>query len=224
MNTSQPRLLGTTAVAVLLVAAPVLEVVEQAISPLTSSSTHADVLAISQHETRFVVSVLIGIVATLLFLPGLLGLAARTAGRAPVASRVAAGLVCIGFPGFMAIRLGQAVELQGVRDDLSPRTTANLIDHLGSNPIGLPIMICFLGGTVIGVIALGVAAWRAGLPRPAAVLVGAFGIIDDATDGVVPGWLSHVVLLVGLAWIAVALVQRERTAAAPGPDVPVGVH
>jgi hypothetical protein len=214
MTTTHPRLIGTVAVAACLVAAPTLEILEELISPLVSTSTRADIVAISQHQNQFVVSVLIGMAATLLFLPGLLGLAARTFERAPVASRLAAGLLCVGLPGFMAIRLGQAIELQGVRDGLPSTTTANLVDHLGSNPLGIAVLVCFLGGTVVGLITLGVAAWRAGLPRPAAVLVGAFGVVDNVTEGVVPGWLTHLVLLVGLAWISIALVRADRPQAA----------
>lgn len=213
MSPTRPRLLGTPAVAVLLVGAAALVTLEQVVSPLVSTSTRADVIAISHHETRFVISVLIGIAATLMFLPGFLGLAARTVGRAPVASRVAAGLLCVGLPGFMAIRLGQAIELQGVRDGLPSTTTANLIDHLGSNPLGIVVVVCFVGGTVVGLISLGVAAWRAGLPRPAAALVATFGVIDNVTEGVVPGWFSHLLLLVGLAWISVALLRREAVPA-----------
>jgi hypothetical protein len=41
------------------------------------------------------------------------------------------------------------------------------------------------------------------------------------TEGVVPGWLSHLVLLVGLGWIAVALVQSERTSESAEPQVRV---
>jgi hypothetical protein len=222
MTPTQPRLLGTTSVAALLVGAAVLDTLEQVISPLTSSTTYADITAISQHQTRFVASVLIGVAATFVFLPGLLGLTARTIRRAPIASRIAAGLVVIGFPGFMGIRLGQAVELQGVRDGLSTRTTANLVDHLNSNPIAVPIVACFLAGTVLGMVVLGVAMWRAGLPRVAAVLVGAFGVVDMSTEGVVPGWLVHLMLVVGFGLTARALLRPEtasniRQDAAPVP-------
>lgn len=208
-TTPHPRLLGTTAVAALLVGAAVLDTLEQVISPLTSSTTYADITAISQHQTRFVVSVLIGVAATLMFLPGILGLTARTVGRAPVASRLAAALVCVGFPAFMGIRLGQAIELQGVRDHLPTRTTANLVDHLNSNPIGVPIVACFLVGTVLGVLVLGVALWRAGLPRVGAALIAAFGVVDMSTEGVVPGWLVHLMLVVGFGQIALALLRSE---------------
>lgn len=217
ITTPHPRLLGTTSVAVLLVGAAVLDTLEQVISPLTSSTTYADITAISQHQTRFVVSVLIGVAATLMFLPGILGLTARTVGRAPVASRIAAALVCLGFPSFMGIRLGQAIELQGVRDGLSRRATANLVDHLSANPIGVAIVACFLVGTVLGVLVLGVAMWRAGLPRVAAALVAAFGVVDMSTEGVIPGWLVHLMLVVGFGLTAVVLL-RDDAAPSTRPD------
>jgi hypothetical protein len=145
-----------------------------------------------------------------LFLPALLGLLSRTAGRAPIASRVGAVLVLLGLPSFMGIRLGQALELQGPRDGLTAARTGHLLDHLGENAIGAPIVAMFLAGTVLGLIAVAVAVWRAGLPRPAAVLIGVFGVADLVLEGVVPGWLVHAVLLVGLSWVAITLV-RERT-------------
>jgi hypothetical protein len=211
-------MLGTGTLAVLLVLGALCDTVESLISPLTSSTTYADVTAIAHHQDRFVLSVVIGVAGTALLLPALLGLAARTFPRAPVASRVAAGLVCLGLPGFMAIRMGQAVELQGVRDGLPRRTTADLIDHLSSNPVGAPIMVFFLGGTVLGLLALAVATWRAGLPRPAAVLLGAFGILDIALEEAVPSWATHLLLLAALGWLAVALVRGSVSRpAAPCP-------
>lgn len=209
----RPQLLSTMGVAVLVVGAAVLDTLEQVISPLTSSTTYADLTAISQHQTRFVISSLIGIIATLMFLPGILGLTARTVGRAPVASRFAAALVCLGFPCFMGIRLGQGIELQGVRDKLPTRITANLVDHLNTNPIGAPIVACFLIGTVLGVLVLGVALWRAGLPRFGSALIATFGVVDMSTEGVVPGWLVHLMLVVGFSQIALALLRRDTVTA-----------
>jgi hypothetical protein len=203
-------MLSTGAVAALLVVGALCDTLESVLSPLTSSTTYADLTAISHHEDRFVLSVLIGVAGTAILLPALLGLAARTLPAAPVASRLAAGLVCLGLPAFMAIRMGQAVELQGLRDGLPRHRTADLVDHLSSNPVGAPIVAFFLAGTVVGLIALAVAVWRAGLPRPAAVLLGAFGIVDMALEGAVPSWGTHLVLLLGLGWVAVALVRAER--------------
>lgn len=210
MEHAPRRLLGTRAVATLLVVAAVCDTLEQVLSPLTGGTTYDDLTAIAHHEGRFVLSVLVGMVGTLLFVPGLLGLTARTVHRAPVASRIAAALVCVGFPGFVGVRMGQAAELQAVRDGLPARSTADLVDHLSANPIGAVIVGCFLVGTVVGVVVLAVAVWRAGLPRVAVVLVGAFGIADMVTEGTVPGWISHLLLVAGLGWIAVALVRGER--------------
>lgn len=207
---SDAAMLGTRGLAVLLVTGALCDTVESLISPLTTSTTYADVTAISQHQDRFALSVLVGVIGTVLLLPALLGLAARTLPRAPVASRIAAGLVCLGLPGFMAIRMGQAVELQGVRDGLPRHTTADLVDHLSSNPVGALIVVFFFAGTVLGVVALGIAAWRAGLPRPAALMLGVFGVADVALEGLVPSWATHLLLLAGLSWLAVALLRGER--------------
>jgi hypothetical protein len=196
----------------MLVAAPSCLLLESLLSPLTSSSTAADVRAISAHESRFVVSVILGVVGTLVLLPALWGLLSRTVERAPVISRLAAALVAVGLPAWVAMRMGSAVELQGIRDRLGVGTTAHLLDHLEANPIAAVIVSLFLLGTLIGTLATGVAGWRAGYPRPAAVLVMLFPVADMALDGVAPEWLAFLVLAVGLIWIATATERPPASA------------
>lgn len=203
-------LLGPVPLAVFLVLAPLCDTVEQAVSPLTGSTTYADLGVISAQGSRYTAAVLIGMVGTLLFVPAFLGLAARTVERAPVASRIGAALTIVGMGSFMGVRFGQAVELQAVRDGVDRRTAADLVDGLAGNPIGGVIVVLFLIGTTVGLLALAVAVWRAGLPRPAAVLLAVFGIGDTALEGLVPGTVMHLVLLVGLGWIAVAVLRTGR--------------
>jgi hypothetical protein len=182
MEPTRPRLLGTGSLAALLVLAPLAEVVETSLSPLTTSTTTADLVAIRAHESRFVLSVVFGLVGTFLLLPAVLGLAAVTVQRTPWPSRIAAACASVGLMGFAGIRLGQGVEL-------------------------------FLLGTVVGMIALAVAVWRAGLPRPAAVLIGAFPFADQGLEalGIAGGVPAHAMLLAGFSWVAASLV-RDRPA------------
>lgn len=224
MSHPSARLLSPRAIAGFLVLAAACDLLESVISPLTDSTTAADVSAISAHQGRFVLSVLIGLVGTLAYLPGLLGLAAITVRRAPWASRIAAGLALVGLAGWVGIRLGQAVELQGIRDGLPRSTTAGLIDHLGGNPIGSPITLVFLVGTILGMIAFGVAVWRAGLPKPAAVLLVLFPFADTGLEGFGVSPYAHALPLVAFTWIAVRLVQGSSEpaglpAAEPTPAV-----
>jgi hypothetical protein len=224
MSDPSPRLLSPRAVAGFLVLAAACDLLESLVSPLTTSTTAADVAAISEHQGRFVLSVLIGLVGTLAYLPGLVGLAAITVRRAPWASRIAAGLALVGLSGWVGIRMAQAIELQGIRDGLTRSTTAGLIDHLGSNPIGSPITLVFLAGTILGMIAVAVAVWRAGLPKPAAVLLVLFPIADTGLEGLGVSTFAHALPLVAFTWIAVRLVQGAPAPAAlataePSPAV-----
>ncbi len=70
---SETLLPGLRATAVLLVLAPLGEVVEQLLSPLDGSSTGKDLAAIAAHQGRFEVSVLVGVLATVMYAPAFLG-------------------------------------------------------------------------------------------------------------------------------------------------------
>ena len=194
----------------MLVVAALADLAEEALSPLDGSSTLKDLAAIAGHETRFEISCAIGLVATVLFLPGLLGLANGFMDASRRVAATAGWLLAGAMAGFLAIRLGQAVELATVQTGGSRHDMATAVDHTGSNVIGLPILVMFLGGALVGLVLLAVAAWKAGMPRPACVLLAAFQPIDF----VMPqhpfplGCVSHALLVVALAWIAHAVWTR----------------
>jgi hypothetical protein len=198
-------------VAACLVAAPVCEVIEAVLSPLAGTSTTADLDGIAAHQSAFVASVLVGLLGTALYVPAFLGLLRRTAARRPRLSLVASVLVVASMLGFAGVRMAQAVELQVTRDRLPSAQAAALVDHLSANPIGGVLLVMFLGGSVLGMVCLAVALWRSGgFPRPAVVLLVLFPFVDLAAPGHVGTIASHVVLLVGLTWIAVRLLATER--------------
>lgn len=163
----QPALIGRRATVLCLVLAPLFEVVEALLSPLRGTSTAADLRGIAGHQGLFVVSVLVGLLATLLYVPAFLGLATRCVGASPVAARLGAAFAVWSMMGFMGVRMAQAVELQAVRDGLDRGDTARLMDHLVANPIGAASLVLLLAGSAVGLVALAVAGWRAGLPAGA---------------------------------------------------------
>lgn len=196
--------------AVLLVVAPLCELVETVVSPLTSGSTVDDLHAIAAHQSAFVVSVLVGVLATALYVPAFLGIARLTWQRSRRLSVLAGTSVVLAMLGFMGIRMAQAVELQGARDGLGATRTAHLIDGVAANPIGGTVFALFMGGTVIGVVCTAAAVWRARLaPVPAVVLLAAFPFLDLLTPGYLGTLLAHAVLLVGLGWIGLALTRTS---------------
>jgi hypothetical protein len=214
--------------AVLLTAAAAGEVVEQLLSPLDGDSTRRDLDAIAAHQGIFQVSVLVGLVATVLYLPGFLGLAQACRARSPRLAATAGWLAAFSMTGFMAVRLGQAVELATVQTDGNRADLARAVDHVGATAIGAPILLMFLGGALVGLVLFAVAGWRAGLPRVACILLAVF----QPVDFVIPqspfplGVVSHLLLLAAMLLIAPVLWRSGRATAhrstAPAPVVAQG--
>jgi hypothetical protein len=196
---------GRRPTAVLLVTAAMLELAESLISPLQGGSTSSDLALVAAHQGRFTVSVLCGMAAVLMYGPGFLGLADSCASRTPRLARFAGWTAVVSMTAFFGIRGVQAVELATVRKGLDHHTAGRVIDAAGSNALGILMLVLFLGGAVVGTVSLAVATWRAGLPRVAAVLLGAFQLVDFALPGHLGTVLSHTLLLVALGWFATHL-------------------
>ena len=206
--------------AALLVAAPLVELVEGLLSPLTDGSTADDLHAIAAHRSVFVVSVLAGIVATVLYVPAFVGLARASWQRSRVLSAVGGSIAVLSMLGFMGVRMLQAVELEAVNQHLPAGQAARLVDGAGTNALGSVITGMFLGGSVLGLVCLGIAAWRARLaPIAAAVLLIAFPFVDLLAPGHLGTVVSHAVLLIGLAWIGLSLLRRDHRIGARGHAV-----
>jgi hypothetical protein len=202
--------------AALLVAAPLAEVVESLLSPLTDGSTADDLRAIAAHQSVFVVSVLVGTLATVLYVPAFVGLARLTWERSRVLSAVGGAIAVLSMLGFMGVRMLQAFELEAVRRHLPVGSAARLVDGAGTNTIGGVLTAVFLGGSVVGVVCIAVAVWRARLaPVPAAVLLVAFPFVDLLAPGHLGTVVSHAVLLVALGWIGLSLARDHRIVAVP---------
>lgn len=207
--------------AALLVAAPSVELVETVLSPLNDGSTIDDLHAIAAHRSLFVASVLAGIVATALYVPAFVGLARMSWTRSRVPAAVAGSIAVLSMLGFMGVRMLQAFELQAVDQHVPTAQAASLVSGAGTGPIGAVITAMFLGGSVIGMVCLAVAVWRARLaPVAAAVLVGAFPVVDLLTPGHVGTVVSHAVLLVGLGWTGLSLVRGAAAVEAPATVAP----
>lgn len=210
-STTSAPFLGRPIVLVCLILAPALEVIESVISPLVGTSTSADLTAIGAHRSAFTISVLVGLLATIVYVPAFLGLAASCATRSPRLARIGGTLAVVSMLGFCGVRMLQAIQLQLVNDRVASNVAAALIDHTGANPIGLAFLIMFLGGTVVGTLSLAAAAWRTGLAKPAVVLLIAFPFVDQAIPGHLGSIASHVVMFVALTGLAVSLRHLPRT-------------
>lgn len=216
--TDRPR---TVLFCLCLVAAPLAEVVEAVLSPLTGGSTADDLGAIAGAPGRFTASVLVGLLGTVLLLPALLGLARRASDRSPALALVAAGAIVVSLLGFAGVRMGQAFELGLATGPLSQADAAAAFEASIGTPMGATLTVMFLAGNVVGVIVLAIALWRSHrVPIGSIVLFLLFPIADLAVPGHLGPIVSHVILLGAFAWMAfgflrVSPARAPRAARAP---------
>jgi di/tricarboxylate transporter len=196
---------GRRSTAVLLVAASLLELTETVISPLADGSTSSAMEGIALHQAQFTISVLCGMTAVVLFGPGFLGLANVCAPMHPRLARFAGWVSAVAMTGFFGVRGIQAVQLAMVQDGLANPTAGKIVDDAGTNPLGVLVLVLFLGGALAGTIALAVATWRAGLPRVPAILLGVFQLVDLAAPGHGGSIVAHALLLTAMVWFATYL-------------------
>lgn len=200
--------------AALLVAAPLMELVETLLSPLTDGSTADDLHAIAAHRSVFLVSVLAGVLATVLYVPAFVGLARMSWRRSRVLSTVGGSIAVLSMLGFMGVRMLQAFELEAVDRHLNTAQAARLVDGAGTNALGSVITGMFLGGSLLGLVCVGVAVWRARVaPVAAVVLLIAFPFVDFLAPGHLATVASHTILFAGMTWIGLSLVRDHRIGA-----------
>lgn len=210
-----PRLLDRRLAALCLLLAPLLEVVEAALSPLRDTTTAADISAIAAHQQRFTISVVAGLLSTLLYVPAFLGASRLTAARNPRLTAVATALLVLAMLGFAGVRMGQGFELAAVHEHTSPSVAGKLLDATAGTAPGAMLMAVFLLGSTLGLWLLSIALWRSrSVPRPAALALAAFPLIDLGVKGHASTVVSHLLLLGGLIAIAAAL-HRQTPAIEP---------
>ena len=191
-----------------LVGAPLAEVIEQLLSPLTGGSTADDFAAVSGAPERFAASIAVGMIGTALLLPALLGLARRASDRSPTLGLSAAIVAGVSVLGFAGVRMSQVFELQLATGGLEQADAAREFDAAVGSPLGTVVLLAFLGGTVVGVLLLTIALWRSRrAPIGALVLLVLFPFIDFAMPTGIGTAASHLVLLASFTWICVALLR-----------------
>ncbi|MBS1675578.1 MAG: hypothetical protein JSS74_16610 [Actinobacteria bacterium] len=222
---TRPR---TALLCVCLIAAPLAETVEQLLSPLTGGSTADDLAAIAAAPERFLLSVLIGLLATALLLPALLGLAHRTSERSPLLALFASIAIGASLLGFAGVRMSQGFEYAFATGGASPATAAAQFEAAIAAPIGMVMTIAFLAGTVIGIVLLAIGLWRSRrVPVGSIILLLLFPVADLTAPAPAGPVISHLILLAALTWMAIALLRTapaRRAVHASAPADPRRAH
>lgn len=224
---SDARNFGRTLTGLLLIAGPLLMLIAQIAAPDTDNDDKAKELAsIAAHKGAYAATALAFLLGSLCILGGAIGLIHLFRGRGVGLGQVAASLLVLGACAPVAFYTFSALEYEmATRAGLDRAQMAVLLHKADSMSLQLPIFVMFLAGIVVGLVLLGIAAWRRGVvPRWAAVMILIAGPLSFGSDGKALEIVSFVVLAVGLGslgWAALQMSDEEwdapREAAATAP-------
>jgi hypothetical protein len=195
-----------------LAACGVLTVVSVLLMPDFSGSEARWLQEIATASTASAVSAMLFVGSQLPFAVGLAGVAHLLRDRTPILAAVGAALAVLGAFGHSAYGGVNLVMLQMAKDPANAAIHADVLRGVGSGP-AVPFMAMGLLGTVLGLVLLGVAVWRAGVgPRWLGPVLILFVAVEFAGAGfsVWAGYASAVLFLVGFATLAL-VVARSAT-------------
>jgi hypothetical protein len=199
-------------VAASLATCAVLTVVSVLLMPDFSGSEAQWLQAIAAAPTASTISAVLFVGSQLPFAVGLAGIAHLLRDRRPVLAAVGAALAVVGGFGHAAYGGVNLVMLQMAKDPTNAAAHADVLRGVGSGP-AVPFMAAGLLGTVLGLLLLGIAVWRADVgPRWLGPVLILFVVVEFAGAGISvwAGYASAVLFGVGFLTLAL-VVARSAT-------------
>jgi hypothetical protein len=165
LKLSDGRNFGRTFTGLALIVGPLLMLVATLLGLSVDAQTAAGRFSqIAVNQTAYVLSAILFLVGALFFLGASAGLLHAFRGHGVTLGQLAAGLLMLGTCDGTGFYVFGAIEYQmATTPGFSRPELARFIDASEEASILLPILILFLVGIVIGLIVLGIAAWRRGL-------------------------------------------------------------
>jgi hypothetical protein len=205
--------LTRSAVAASLATCGVLTVIAVLLMPDFSGSEAQWLQAIAAAPTAAAVSALLFVGSQLPFAVGLVGVAHLLRDRTPVLAALGAALAVLGGFGHAAYGGVNLVMLQMAKDPANAAIHADVLSGVGSGP-AVPFMATGLLGTVLGMVLLGIAVWRAGVgPRWLGPVLVLFVVVEFAGSGfsVWAGYASAVLFLAAFLTLALVVARSATT-------------
>lgn len=205
------------ATGVCLIAAPVLLLVGQLFHPTDSTDPAEQLTVVADNLGRWYAAHVVQLIAFILFMPAVLGLAHLTQARRPGLATIGSRLVLTGVA-FIAALIGADGVGAYIVADVSPDSavSAAIFEGFMESSAMLPL---YAGSLLfgIGLVVVSVGLHRSGVvPRWSAVALGGGGALIDIgySAGVqVVVWGGVVLILVGMAAIGYGLLTRPSTSA-----------
>ncbi len=200
---SRPALLALALAPTLLLVASLVQA-----SP-SAHDTAAELASIAAAPVRYQISAAIGFCATLLFVPGLLALAAPVRRARPVLGAAGISLSVTGLLALVSL-MGSGPASLAMAQAPERAAMVRVTDAYESAPLTVAWMLLMLVGFVLGPVVLGVGLWRAGATWAVPVLLFA-GVVVQMLDG--GRWalaLGYALTAVGMAVASGVLWRTGR--------------
>jgi hypothetical protein len=204
-----------------LAACGVLTVVSVLLMPDFSGSESQWLQEIASASTASAISAILFVGSQLPFAVGLAGVAHLLRDRTPVLAAVGAALAVLGAFGHSAYGGVNLVMLQMAKDPANASIHADMLRGVGSSGAAVPFMAAGLLGTVLGLVLLGIAAWRADLgPRWLGPVLILFVVVEFAGAGlsVWAGYASAALFLVGFLTLALVVARSATSVWTPASE------
>ena len=177
-TSSGPRDYRTLVAAASLIAGPLLMAIGDLLHPQERMAPAEQAAILLDHASRWYAAHLLLFDGMLLFIPGLLALAALTEARRPAVGYVARILVLVGVAAIVSIFVAEMLVGRYVLDGADPAAATALLESMFSGPMAAvvgPAMVAFFVGTVAFAIPLvrtgGRLGWAAALILTGVLLV-----------------------------------------------------
>lgn len=208
-----------TAAACCLIAAPLMMFVGGVMTPAGDEEPAAYLAALAANPVRAELSAALSYVGFVLLVPAVFALLHLLRHRAGALGHVAGTLAVLGAVGFPATVSTNFYDLALARSTDRDPALAVLRDVAGMTGASL-VLLAALGGLSLGLLALGVALWRAGVARawvPAAILLGLVVLVLGGADPVLMS-LGYLPLLAALGSLGVGVLRMSTEEWEHGAD------
>jgi uncharacterized protein DUF4386 len=224
LRLSDGRNFGRTLTGLCLIAAPVLLLIAAIVSPDVDDDNKAKELAnIAAHKGSYLTGNLLWLLAAIVLIGASVGIIHMFRGRKVGLGQVAgslmimAGAVSFGWYAFAIVEY-EMVNNSGI----DRAAMAKFLDKADETAPIIPFIVLFLLGVVVGLVLLGVAAWRRRMvPAWSAVLIAVAGVVAFFGESKGVEIVDFVILIAGLVPLGlVALRMSDEEWDSPREPVP----
>jgi hypothetical protein len=220
-HSSSPHVYRTRISAVSLVAGPLIMSIGDLLHPEERMAPAEQMAILVTDASRWYTAHLLLFIGMMLFIPGLLALAALAEARKPAVGYAARILVLIGTAAISSVFVGEMLIGRFVLDGADPAAATELLESMFSGPLLAavgPAMLAFFVGTGVFAIPLMRAGGGVGLAA-ATILVGALFVLAEILSAqVLLSQIGNVLVFLGSAAIAWLILRgRAREATWPSP-------